>query len=1018
VYQAQQAPQAQQPNYDLRHLTTTSSTSDELARKQSSKEPSPLQSIIPRFETYRGELKFYLGEIQRAFAADGAGAGGFRYVGATGRQLVQRMMPLFYDLLASHADTGGNMPRWGSALDGPPPSGEPTGTESVVNQREQAVMLALNAIAFAAPRDSETSATPGWIDPAVYGPVQLTAGGAEYTFAGYAPQPFITEVLAHNNHTLDPADVAALEGIIGTFTDTTDPAQAETQLRDAFNALLPSDQPIAVAIELYNPNDPAAGAVIDPFALHNGQFGISIKGVRDTSGIESESPIYPLYSPAVFEDPFGPSAARFPGRTFQTFAVTAQTNNAIFNGVASKKAMAFDFALPQPDTDKDITVRLWRRGKGLDGVPFTADDAPPATSATPGAWHVVDQMELKLPVPTLSDVLDNNNDFNGDGDVTPDEWDIAAGSDYWSSAFRDTSVARYMGDSPGDNPFLDVAEKDMFGDAAGTIGRARWGMAADLTYDTDKHYTGTLGTQTLGNASWREGGSAGVVDPDLPISPPNSPPRFGPITPLMTMNAGAAATLPIFDPAAAPETTDLRPASYPTVGFMLFTPRFAHVRIDNGGGAVSEWPMSRTLGEQWRVDRSLMSSPSGTLLRGAAKLGLYPADFGHMPIFDNTGDVKPGSYFDAVGAVPWGLLVFDYFTTINPEAPGVDPLAVSGRINVNTAPWTLLANLPLLGPVGATAATAELPIRTRGAAHVLTTGVAPLAADPAPSFWDPQVGVLVGEHTADDGVTKIPRFFGVEAVAVQNSQKGRPKAPVTGNVRWRLGNWLAQSAAAYRDGVQYLPDTGAVADYGVYADSQARGGGKYLDAGGAVSDVTAYRPTFYGTTGGVRGAPASSAATAQPTEFGFVTVGELLNVKGFDSTLPGNLPGGLAASTATTTTLGQGDFVKAVSLVALLDTQWLTTRSNTFTVYTSVIDRQAPQKSVRAQVTVDRSSILPRLEYAHLDAGGNVNQIYPLVPVTIMTGNGDRRPLRADNDYAKPRILSEQRGSYVNARFE
>src|SRR5262249_8528489 len=61
--------------------------------------------------------------------------------------------------------------------------------------------------------------------------------------------------------------------------------------------------------------------------------------------------------------------------------------------------------------------------------------------------------------------------------------------------------------------------------------------------------------------------------------------------------------------------------------------------------------------------------------------------------------------------------------------------------------------------------------------------------------------------------------------------------------------------------------------------------------------------------------------------------------------------------------LSQGDFVKAISLLVLIDSQYLTTRTNTFTSYVSVIDRENPENSVRSQVTFDRSNLLPSVVY-------------------------------------------------------
>ena len=138
------------------------------------------------------------------------------------------------------------------------------------------------------------------------------------------------------------------------------------------------------------------------------------------------------------------------------------------------------------------------------------------------------------------------------------------------------------------------------------------------------------------------------------------------------------------------------------------------------------------------------------------------------------------------------------------------------------------------------------------------------------------------------------------------------------------------------------------------------------------------------------------------------------------------------------TALGRGDFVKAVSLMALLDSQYLTTRSNTFTVYSSVMDRQNPQASVRSQVTVDRSNLLPRLTYAFYDPAWGYYPLsqmndtttvppsapsiaaLPVVPL-LLDVDGDsvpETPVRTTNAGAEPRVIASERVGYFNTRYD
>jgi hypothetical protein len=136
-----------------------------------------------------------------------------------------------------------------------------------------------------------------------------------------------------------------------------------------------------------------------------------------------------------------------------------------------------------------------------------------------------------------------------------------------------------------------------------------------------------------------------------------------------------------------------RVPSFPTTGFMLFVPRFCHTSSTTERRPASVW-----LYEQWE-ERGL-------------SIASVPADFGHMPIFDNRQEENSNAGgFNRLGKVPWGLLVCDYFTTLNPNGPDnvagtpddVDPYRVPGRININSASWYVMAGLPLIGPMSAAA---------------------------------------------------------------------------------------------------------------------------------------------------------------------------------------------------------------------------------------------------------------------------------------------------------------------------
>ncbi len=949
--------------YDRRHLLTAINNSDDLARKQTPGDPEPsttspldLDTTGQRGSTYEGELKFYLGEVGKAFLATGGGLD-YEYSHERGRPIIEHLARLYFDMLAGHsANLTTTTDDWDSVFS------SSSSNKEAVSRRQQALMLAVNTVAFAAPRDPANGARQeGSIDVVYY-----DDGGVEYV--GYTPQPFFSEAIAY-----------------ATPDDPNDPN--DDHARDNTE----------VAIELYNPNDPyfvdpGTGTLQDAYALPLAQFAISTNDVNPNNDPNAAGGGWKRLNFAFPNDYIA-------GRSFKTFIVqnTGQNPNDYFQNQNSAWPLLKLDIEPQSNggtQGTQVTLWLWRQ-------------------AANGHWVPVDRFDVRIPVPRTGST--------------------------WRAVHRDTSPARVFGladlDHNGSidpNPAPNGEDTD--GDAVADT-YARWNVATAVAQSTSGN--GAPITQSLDSPKWLGNSGPGMlVDPDAALGT-----QFAPTTPLITMNAGpvgtfgpngeifeALRTLPMFG-----NPYDLRPRSFPTVGFLLFVPRFSHVwKPGVTQNVKNSWkPLPWVLRRQWSGKSYSVST--------------YPADFGHMPVFDNKQSAPAGSYFHAttgVGKIPWGLLVFDYFTTINPVAdrngdgaPDIDPIRIPGRININAAPWYLLANLPMLGPDPDRAG--ELPLRVNPGGNLTLS-------DPYPSFWDPGANMLVDSYAAGamgvNPITGTPHYrLLIDNPTYDHTGQALPwVAPDDSGGRWRLGPWLAQSAAAYRDGVQYVDFLPAQPSR-VFAYSQLRNaanGAVLSSTGGLVPFSAPYRnPGVYGAaTSDIRGTPATAQAK-RPTEFGFVTVGELLNVKGFDSTPPDLLP---PLGNMNVTTLAVGDYVKAVSLLALLDTQYLTTRSNTFTIYTSVIDRENPQKSMRSQITIDRTNLLPRLDYAFFDAVAGTYypvsdpanlqnpaiRALPLVPMLLDMYAGavpghdgiPETPVRTQPTDRFPQVIASQRVGYFDAR--
>ncbi len=947
--------------YARRPMLTAVNNSDDLARRQDSREPRrPLLSNNGiDMGTYQGELKFYLGDIASAFAS--VGQRQYAYDHYLGRVAVERLARLYFDMLESHA-SGSESDKWGNVFDTTDAAYTDEDGE-VLSRRQQAFMLAVNTVAFAAPRDTG-AATPGWIDTVSYAD---PTSQAEYI--GYAPQPYFSEAIAYAQE--DPAD--------------------------------PNEEVGAVAIELFNPGDPldADGNLSlddDPFALNLCQFALAIGAANPNLDPEGAN-----WNRLAGQAVCGQPAARLPGRSFQTF-VLKEPGADPDNPGSNTHFDALSHLPPPADQPTIFTVAdlpqgamqltLWRAGRY-----YRSDNG---TQDTDFRWYCVDRFSIDVPDDAEEWIakrrdLSGTREF-GDGDANPDPGPLPKAR--WS-------VAVAYNDSATPSP-PDVNDNDDDGDPDPID-------ADEITPPDEDQGSGSPDKQSLGVHTYLGAGNS-----------VKQPKRFAPRVPLITMNAGPAGggflsssmnNYPMFG-----DGNDLRPLSFPTPGFVLFVPRYASVHkvIAVMGDPIAQ-PMITA--NDWRTSSQTLEKER--LLRyrnvdGSEIEKFIPADFGHMPIFTNKSDVNPDSYLGKVGQVPWGTLVFDYFTTVSPDRAGVDPLRIPGRINVNTAPWYLLSRTPVLGPAsgdfdGDLIPDMPLPIGNR------------IASWPSPAFWSSKVGVLVGDAVDPDpldGGTPRLRLNMVPNVNEIDSLTGAyPGAPYVEDAsvgRYRLGAFLAQSAASYRDGIQSLPvEQTAGFAWTVFGDSHLRGGtGDAIARSGPPIQVVAnqYRPALYGPARGANTTAGNGIIGPEdrPQQFGFVSVGELANVKGFDSSWFYEFPP-FAGASSQTTTLGRNDFVKAVSLLALMDSQYLTTRSNTFTVYTAVMDRETPQASIRSQVTLDRSNLLPRLEYRTISA----NQGQRLhIPAVVNAAAGEVAPIRVTNDGGMPEVIAERQASYFNARFD
>ncbi len=386
--------------------------------------------------------------------------------------------------------------------------------------------------------------------------------------------------------------------------------------------------------------------------------------------------------------------------------------------------------------------------------------------------------------------------------------------------------------------------------------------------------------------------------------------------------------------------------SFPTTGSLLMLMRHANRSFPlPGEPIVKDLAFTTALvGVTNTVDSSHVALP----IREEEQI-----DNGRMPIFDlgarsttptdprfyaahhlspSVTDInKPGN----LDTLPWGQLVFDYFTALplsnpgpyfvgpgfNPAAPesmpkvDMDGLRVHGRININAAPWKVLAGLPFV-PMN------RIPTPVRNAIRTRLPGDLISGKTYAQLFSDDQAGTI-----------------------------GEP---------------LAQAIVAYRElrALRPIPNP-----------TSSPGTGNYYDGtppAGAPPNDFAYARGWNLTLPGPPPVPVPIMARRGT---GFMTVGELANVRHLGAADPVyRIDSGVIDPTKPNEA-NTRNFVDAVAaLVALGD--WVAVRSQVFTVYgvlrgeedPTIIDpdlstpptqaelraRDVDSRALRFQETIDR----------------------------------------------------------------
>ncbi|MHC5111342.1 MAG: hypothetical protein ACYTHJ_15855, partial [Planctomycetota bacterium] len=292
-------------------------------------------------------------------------------------------------------------------------------------------------------------------------------------------------------------------------------------------------------------------------------------------------------------------------------------------------------------------------------------------------------------------------------------------------------------------------------------------------------------------------------------------------------------------------------------------------------------------------------------------------DNGRLPIFDTAlaNHWNPAADEDGMTAwteyrpgetmhLPWGQLVFDYFTALplssigpyravgNPDnlvderdQARVDEggLRVHGRININAAPWSVMRGLPFVPMVN------------------------------------------YARHDNASGSSRLQQML-----RLYLSPPGDDQGPVDLN---------GDTVDDFRSGVLGIERAHSIVAYREFADIDVNSTGNYGcnpgGGGGACSDTRNWETN----------APTMRRGT------GFLSVGELANVRHRDADHAYRMDAGQVGSFGASGSLPESRFLKAAaSLICLGD--WMTVRSHVYTVYGSI--RGEFIEPVEGEVTPER----------------------------------------------------------------
>lgn len=317
--------------------------------------------------------------------------------------------------------------------------------------------------------------------------------------------------------------------------------------------------------------------------------------------------------------------------------------------------------------------------------------------------------------------------------------------------------------------------------------------------------------------------------------------------------------------------------AFPTTGSLLLVTRYAHIGRLAGGSGLPE-PLSDLL---WEPPY------------GGSRLAV---DNGHMPLWGPAEQAGlSANYADVTGNgrgdLPWGQLVFDFFTALrNPAdevlqyadtgytypAVGEGGARVRGRINVNFAPWRVLAGVPMF-PDTNTVVGPSLPVASLSGLRLRWKAT-------GRDLFDPFGGALPVEVLSYESAARVAAY-----VLQRHVETGNFTGPLD----------LTREASR-----MVVP-------------------GSFFRRGPGVLTVGELANVFF---------PGIQYEQGSPNTTGALTM----------------VSGGVEQPI---------DFLGGVKpLVQLGD--WLTVKSNTFTIYATAVNLADPEDLVRMQWTVDRTRCL------------------------------------------------------------